>query len=227
MKYVSYFRVSTDKQGRSGLGLEAQQSMVETFTRSRGIEIHKSFTDIKSGKRDDNRPQLQAALRECRLTGATLVIANLSRLSRHARYLLELKESTVNFVCCDMPEANNLTIGLMAQLAEYERELISERTRAAIKAKKARVTASGENWQWGNPNMAKVRNTDTTKATQARLAKTAAHRSDVREVISVIVESEPYKLSNRSIARKLNDAGYTTVRGKPFTHVQIRRILAA
>lgn len=227
MKFIAYYRVSTDKQGRSGLGLEAQQEVVDAFTKTRGIEIHKRFTDIKSGSRDDNRPELQKALRECRLTGATLLIAKLDRLSRNARFLLTLQESSVDFVACDMPEANKLTIGLMAQLAEYERELISERTKAAIKAKKTRITASGETWKWGNPNMSEIRNNDTTKATQARQAKSMSHKKDIREVIETIVEAEPCKLSKRSIARKLNEAGYVTAQGKLFSHVQVSRVLAA
>lgn len=227
MKYIAYFRVSTDKQGRSGLGLEAQQAAVQSFLDNRGATLHKSFTEVKSGKRDDNRPELNAALRECRLTGATLVIAKLDRLSRNARFLMELQESSVNFVCCDMPEANSFTIGLLAQLAQYERELISERTKAAIQAKKKRVTESGKTWQWGNPNMRAIRNIDTSKATAARLAKTAQHRADIKLVIENIIDSAENKLSNRSIARKLNEAGYRTPQGKEYSHVQVGRVLAA
>ena len=151
-KYVAYYRVSTAKQGRSGLGLEAQENTTTSYLDSVKGELVEGYTDIESGSKD-NRPELQKALRKCRLTGATLLIAKLDRLSRNRRFLMDLQDSSINFVCCDMPEANNFTVGLLACLADYERELISERTKAALKAAKARGVVLG------NPNLALVRNT--------------------------------------------------------------------
>ena len=227
MKVVLYFRVSTNKQGVSGLGLEAQQSAVERFLTGKQATVLKRFTEIQSGKRDDNRPMLQKALRECRLTGATLVVAKLDRLARSARFLMELQESTVDFVCADMPEANTLTISLMASLAEYERTLISERTKAAYQAKKTRAEKAGETVIWGNPNMQKIRNCDTRAANAARLAKAQKRKADIRAIIHEIMEDSPYTLSSRGIAGELNKAGYRTVTGKPFNHVQVIRSMVA
>lgn len=227
MKYVTYYRVSTNKQGVSGLGLEGQQSAVESFLSGRVGETIKSFTEVKSGKRDDNRPELQKALRECRLTGATLLVAKLDRLARSARFLMELQESAVDFVCADMPEANKLTVQLMASLAEYERTLISERTKAAYQAKKKRCADSNEKLKWGNPDMAKIRNTDMTAATAARVEAANKRKADIAGIIQEINAAAPHKLSSRAIAKKLNEAGYVTATGKPFNHVQVIRSMAA
>lgn len=137
IKFVAYYRVSTDKQGKSGLGLEAQQEAVSTHLAHCGGEIIEHFTEIESGKKND-RPELERALRKCRLTGATLVIARLDRLSRNASFLMSLMDSKAKFVYADMPEANNFTVQIMAVMAEYESKLISERTKAALQAAKAR-----------------------------------------------------------------------------------------
>ena len=150
-KFVAYYRVSTAKQGKSGLGLEAQQAATATYLGRVGGDLVKSFSEVESGS-NNNRVELHKALRECRLTGATLLIAKLDRLSRDRRFLMDLQESSINFVCCDMPEANNLTVGLLACLADYERELISERTKAALQAAKARGV------KLGNPSLGLVRN---------------------------------------------------------------------
>lgn len=223
MKVVTYFRVSTSKQGVSGLGLEAQKQAVDSYLQGKSATVVKSFTEIGSGKRDDNRPELQKALRECRLTGARLVVAKLDRLARSARFLMGLQESAVDFVCADMPEANTLTIGLMANLAEYERTLISERTKAAYAAKKARTAATGEAVRWGNPNISTIRNTDLQAANAARIQQASKRNADIRSVIREIVTESPYKLSSRGIAEKLNDAGYVTASGKCFSHVAVIR----
>jgi DNA invertase Pin-like site-specific DNA recombinase len=132
-KYVAYFRVSTDRQGASGLGLEAQQAAVIQYTD--GI-IH-SFTEIESGKHDD-RPQLQAAIAMCKATGAALLIAKIDRLSRQAAFLLTLRDSGVQIVAADMPHAGTLEFGIRAVVAQHEREEISRRTKAALQAAKAR-----------------------------------------------------------------------------------------
>lgn len=227
MKFVTYYRVSTNKQGASGLGLEGQQQAVASYLSGKSATVVKEFIEVKSGKRDDNRPELQKALRECRLTGATLLVAKLDRLARSARFLIELQESTVNFVCADMPEANTLTISLMATLAEYERTLISERTKAAYQAKKERCLKNNEPLKWGNPNIKEIRNSDMTKATAAKVEKSNKRKADIKSVIQEICSSESAKLSSRAIAKKLNDAGYTTATGKPFNHVQVIRSLTA
>jgi DNA invertase Pin-like site-specific DNA recombinase len=176
-----------------------------------------NYTDVESGSKD-NRTELQKALRRCRLTGATLLIAKLDRLSRNRRFLMDLQDSSVNFVCCDMPEANNFTVGLLACLADYERELISERTKAALKAAKARGI------KLGNPNLAKVRNTDTTQATAARQETASIRNAELKQVIQEMQESMG-SMSLRQIAERLNEAGYTTARGLGFHAVSVSRIV--
>ena len=145
--YVAYFRVSTNKQGVSGLGLEAQQASVDRFlANTPNSRLLDSFTDVKSGRRND-RTALLDAIKRCRLTGAKLLIAKLDRLSRNAKYLLELQESEVDFIALDMPEANKFTIGIMACLAEYESQLISDRVKDSYKSRRAR----GLSKRFGNP----------------------------------------------------------------------------
>ena len=218
MKYVAYYRVSTDKQGKSGLGLASQKSAVEAYMQHHGGEIIDTHTETESGK-IDNRPELNKALRRCLLTGATLIIAKLDRLSRDIAFIANLQKSKVDFVCCDMPEANTLTIGMMAVLAQYERELISERTKAGLAAAKARGT------KLGNPHLHLVRNMDTTNATKAASENAEERNAQVRELITEY-EAEA-GLSLRELAGCLNDAGYTTARGKKFSATQISRIKAA
>ena len=133
-KHVAYYRVSTAKQGRSGLGLEAQQAAVRDFLNGGVWELTGEVIEVESGKRADNRPQLQEALRLCRTTGATLVVAKLDRLSRDAAFLMQLQNAGVSFVAADMPGANSFTVGVMALVAQQEREAISARTKAALAA---------------------------------------------------------------------------------------------
>jgi len=134
---------------------------------------------------------------------------------------MDLQDSSITFVCCDMPEANNFTVGLLACLADYERELISERTKAALQAAKARGVTLG------NPNLALVRNTDTTAATAALVSKAKARNDELQQVITEIRGDTDTELTLREIAEKLNDAGYTTSRGGQFHATSVNRILAA
>jgi DNA invertase Pin-like site-specific DNA recombinase len=218
-KFIAYYRVSTNKQGKSGLGIEAQQASVADYLATTSGELVNEFIEVQSGK-DNQRPELAKALRKCRLTGATLVIAKLDRLSRNAAFLMNLQESAVNFICCDMPEANTLTVGLMACMAEYERKRISENTKAALKAAKARGV------KLGNPRLDEVRCTDITAAQTARIAKAKARNSEILDVINEI-QSEAGELSLRAISRRLNEAGYRTSRGKDWQATSVKRILAA
>lgn len=143
-EFVSYARVSTDRQGRSGLGLEAQRTAVTQFVEQRGGTVISEYVEVESGKRND-RPELAKALAECRRRKAVLVIAKLDRLARNVALVANLMESRVEFVCCDMPDANRLTLHILASVAEHEREMISQRTKAALAAAKARGTLLGAN----------------------------------------------------------------------------------
>lgn len=217
MQFVAYYRVSTDKQGKSGLGLESQQASVEQFITSRDGQVLEQFIEVESGKHED-RPELARALRRCRLSGATLVIAKLDRLSRDVEFIAKVQKSKVEFVCVDMPEANTLTIGMMAVLAQYEREMIGERTRAGLAAAKRRGT------KLGNPNLHLVRCTDTRAATAGKIAAAEERNAHMRELIAEFQAEADEPLSSRALAKELNAAGYLTARGKAFTSAQVWRI---
>jgi DNA invertase Pin-like site-specific DNA recombinase len=217
-KFVIYYRVSTKKQGRSGLGLEAQQQAVSDYLATVEGQVLESFTDIQSGKKE-KRIALQAALLKCRLTGATLLIAKLDRLSRNASFLMTLQDSAMDFICCDMPEANRLTIGIMASLADYEGRMISERTKAALKAAKARGKVLG------NPNLHLVRPSDTEAARAAHIEKAQARNNEVLKIINEL-KAEHGDITLSRTAELLNLAGIQTARGKEWTHVQVARLAA-
>ncbi|MDZ4066946.1 MAG: recombinase family protein [Tabrizicola sp.] len=144
-RLVAYERVSTARQGASGLGLETQRKVIENFASSRGAEVLARFTEVESGRKA-NRPELIKALHLAKVMGATLVIAKLDRLSRNAAFLLALRDNGVRFVAVDMPEANDLTVGIMALVAQAEREAISRRTKEALAVAKSRGV------KLGNPN---------------------------------------------------------------------------
>lgn len=216
---VAYYRVSTDKQGASGLGIEAQQEAVRRYAADRPILAE--FTEVESGKRSD-RPQLQDAIRLAKKRKATLVVAKLDRLARNAAFLLTLLESSLDFVACDNPQANRLTIGILAVVAEDEARRISERTKAALAAYKARGGVLGGQ----RPN-----HTTPTPEAALRGSQTAsrARRETAREydaeVLPSILECQSVGFSLRGIAEELNRQGFTTIQGKQFSMETVRRIL--
>ena len=134
-RYIAYYRVSTERQGRSGLGLEAQQAAVAAFLAGNGGPPVAEFIEVESGRKAD-RPQLARAMEACRLYGAVLLIAKLDRLARNAAFLLSLRDAGIEFRACDLPEANRLVVGIMALVAKHEAEMISARTKAALAAAK-------------------------------------------------------------------------------------------
>ena len=221
MQYIAYYRVSTIKQGQSGLGLEAQQSSVTGYLNSKSGELLAEYTEIQSGKKDENRPELQAALRQCRLSGATLLIAKIDRLSRNPAFLINLQDSSTNFVCVDMPEANNFTVGILACMAGYYRQQISDNTKAALKAAKAKGV------KLGNPRLDEFRNTDTTNARAAKIRNAKQRNADILSIINEMRDSTGNTLSLRDLTKMLNDAGYTTPRGKEWHPTSVSRVLAA
>ena len=220
VRVVAYFRVSTAAQGRSGLGLDAQRDAVERFVAARRWAMLDTFTEVESGKLAA-RPQLASALRRCRLTGATLVVAKLDRLSRDIEFLGALQKGAVPFVACDLPDANTLTLGVMSAMAQHEREIISERTKAGLAAAKARGV------RIGNPRLDEHRNRDMRAATAARSAKARAWSADFAGVIAELEAEEGRALTMREIAARLNAAGYTSPRGKALTAMHVHRIRRA
>ncbi|MDR6197347.1 recombinase family protein [Siphonobacter sp. SORGH_AS_0500] len=212
--FVAYYRVSTQKQGRSGLGLEAQKQAVENFVTSRG-EVLTSFTDIESGKKNE-RPQLQAAIAHCKSNGATLLIAKLDRLTRNVAFVFTLRDSGVNFVCCDMPEANTLTIGILATMAQHERELIADRTKKALAEKKKR------GFTLGTPaNLTEQAKRKGTLHTQLN----AQADQNNRRAGAFAKKLRDFGYSWAEIARQLNANGFTTRKGGSFQIVQVQRVV--
>ena len=207
-KFIAYYRVSTDRQGRSELGLEAQQQAVCDFLAGRG-ELIEFFTEIESGRKND-RPKLAAALDACRKHKATLVIAKLDRLARNVYFISGLMESGVEFVVVDMPEANRLTIHILAAVAEHEREMISQRTKVALKAAKARGI------KLGSPEPSRGA-TIRTQVLQEKADRFAAN------ILPVIYDLQTQGITGyRAIARALNARGIQTANERqwyPTTHV--------
>lgn len=212
--YIAYYRVSTKQQGASGLGLDAQRNAVQSFTKCDTCIIAE-YTEVESGKRD-NREQLSAAIVHAKQQGATLVIAKLDRLSRNAGFIFALRDSGVDFVCADMPEANTLTIGIFAVLAQHERELISQRTKAALQAKKA------QGFTLGSPQ--NLTRAGVEKSVVVRKAKAQSRNQQASEVAMLLKEKG---LSLREIAQRLNSRGFRTSNGKDFQATSVMRLLKA
>lgn len=207
LKLVAYERVSTARQGRSGLGLEAQRKAIDDFAAGRGAEVVARFTEVESGGRND-RPELDKALQLARLTGATLVIAKLDRLSRNAAFLLTLQASSVRFLAVDMPEANDLTVGIMALVAQQEREAISRRTKDALAAAKARGV------KLGNPNGAAALRRAGKGGVALREAVKGNADAFARSLAPVIENIRAERQTSlRAIAAELNARGIRTRQG--------------
>jgi DNA invertase Pin-like site-specific DNA recombinase len=211
-RFVAYYRVSTDRQGRSGLGLEAQQKAVGDYLNGGAWELIGEFVEVESGKHAE-RPELTRALDACRKYRARLVIAKLDRLSRNLAFIATMMESGVEFVAVDNPHASKLTLHILAAVAEHEREVISERTKAALAAAKARGT------RLGTPDT-----TGAVKRMQVALkAKTAQFAANVLPIIREVQATG--RESHNAIAEQLNARKVATARGGRWTHVQVRQIL--
>ena len=205
-RLVAYERVSTARQGASGLGLEAQRKTIEDFAVSRGAEVLARFTEVESGRKAD-RPELTKALHLAKVTGATLVIAKLDRLSRNAAFLLALRDSGVRFVAVDMPEANDLTVGIMALVAQAEREAISRRTKEALAVAKARGV------RLGNPNGAASLRRAGKGGEALRKAVSGNAHAFAADLAAVVVDIRAAgAVSLRAIAAELTARGIRTRR---------------
>lgn len=214
--WVAYFRVSTAKQGVSGLGLEAQQEAVSRYLG--GAAPLASYTEIESG-RDDDRPALAEALAHCKRTGAKLLIAKLDRLGRKVAFLSALMDGGVPFVCCDNPTATRLTLHVLSAVAEHEAEQISARTTAALAAAKARGVKLGGH----RPRAHTLTAADAERSLQVRTARAGAFAADVAAQIAEL-QSEG-KASLGQLAAGLNDRGIETSRGKAWTPTAVARVL--
>jgi len=226
-RFVAYYRVSTAKQGASGLGLEAQRRAVAEYL-SGGGELVGEFEEVESGKRSD-RPALSAAMERCRLTGSRLLIAKLDRLSRNVHFLSGLEEEGVDFVACDMPEANRLTVHIMAAVAQQEREAISSRTKAALGSIKARLAEGGEHvsrrsgqalTKLGSPRGLTVSRPDL--GTLAVTEKADRFAARVRPVLEALRDEG---LSLAAVAGRLNEMRVKSARGGLWTPMAVKRAL--
>jgi DNA invertase Pin-like site-specific DNA recombinase len=213
-RYVPYYRVSTARQGQSGLGLEAQQAAVRAFVAD-PAQLLGEFVEVESGKKNQ-RPQLLAAIAAARTVGATLLIAKLDRLSRNAGFIFALRDSGVAFVCCDMPDANTLTVGLFAVIAQHERETISKRTKEALTAKKARGAVLGTPANMTPAAIAKSLGIRQENARTNQQNQQAAR-------LGGLLCAQGYTL--QQIARELNEGGYRTRRGQLFFPTSVQRLL--
>lgn len=210
-KYIAYYRVSTQKQGISGLGLEAQRSDVSRFV-ERGGTLIAEYQDIESGK-NNNRPNLIKAIEDCKKQRAKLLIAKLDRLSRNASFILMLRDSKVDFVCCDMPDANSITIGIMAILAQDERERTSQRTKAAL----GELKKHGK--KLGTPeNLTEQARVNSLKIRQAN----AYNDENNRKAEALIVSMRGQGKTFYQITKDLDNLGFKTRTGKTFQQNQVQ-----
>ena len=219
IRFIAYERVSTARQGASGLGLEAQRNAIDGFATSRSAEVLARFTEVESG-RNPNRPELTKAIQLARLTGATLVIAKLDRLSRNAAFLLTLRDSGVHFLAVDMPEANDLTVGIMALVAQAEREAISRRTKEALAVAKARGV------KLGNPNGAESLRRAGKGAVALRRAVVANADRFAEGLAPVLADIRAQgQTTLREMASELNGRGMLTRRGGRWQVSNVRNLL--
>ena len=222
-KAIAYYRVSTKKQGQSGLGLESQQASVQAYAKAKGLTIISppgEYTEVETGTNKKHRPKLQAALKAAKDNDAVLLIAKLDRLARNVHFITGLKESGVKFVAVDMPEANDMQVQFMAMVAEYEAKLTSERTKAALKAAKERGI------ELGSPD---------NLTHEAQIKGAASNRQKAEDAYNGLIGymtmmrekggKDGKKMTYRAIADRLNKEKKRTRQGKEFQATTVMRIL--
>lgn len=218
--FIAYYRVSTGKQGRSGLGLDAQQEAVASYLNGGSWSLVDEFTEVESGKKSD-RPELAKALAACRLRGATLVVAKLDRLTRDALFWFTLRASGVRVVCVDLPDAGDLVVGIMALVADYEAKLISQRTKDALAQAKRRGVKLGKpenrTLEGSRKGAAKARAIRSTKATER-----------ARDVMTILAPLRDRGASLRDMVEELKAHSIPAPSRHPdakWTAAAVRRVL--
>ncbi len=217
-KFVAYYRVSTAKQGASGLGLEAQQAAVRAYLNGGSWKMVAETVEVESGKKND-RPKLSEALALCRVHNATLIIAKLDRLARNVAFISNLMEAGVEFTAVDFPQANRLTIHILAAVAEHEASMISTRTKVALAAAKARGTRLGS----PTKEIASRASEGAAASVVVRTAKATKRASDLLPIIRDVQAAGHNSL--RKIAAVLNERGIPTARGGEWSAVQVQRVI--
>ena len=222
---VAYFRVSTKRQGESGLGLEGQAATVEAYAKQTGKQIVARYLEVESGRKAD-RPELARALAHARRSKGTLTVAKLDRLSRDVEFLARVMNGGCDFVACDNPTANRLTLHVLAAVAEDEARRISERTKAALAAAKARGVKLGSSrpGHWEGREEARQDGLAKARSVAAGVRSEQAEQA-YADIRPVMVEMRANGLTLAGIAEKLNAEGHTTRRGKVWSPVQVSRVL--
>ncbi len=215
-RYIAYFRVSTQKQGQSGLGLDAQKQAVSEFLSQFGGEVIAEFVEVESGKRAD-RPEFTKAADYAELANATVLVAKLDRLSRDLHFITSLQKQGIKFKLCDLPEIDQLTIHILAAMAEHEARMISMRTKQALQVAKARGVILG------NPQLDAQRNRDVSAANSERVQKQQDWQTKILKVITHLENTENLSTC-QAIADALNSRGLTTSRGAQFSVPIVSRI---
>ncbi|ACH40476.1 MAG: hypothetical protein ACD_55C00094G0004 [uncultured bacterium] len=216
-KWISYARVSSKKQGKSGLGLEAQQKMISDFIAANGGELVESFVEVESGKVDD-RPELAKAIRKAQLVGGRVLVGKLDRLSRDLHFITQLQKTKIDFAVCDLPGCDSFTIHIYGALAQREREMISARTKAGLAAAKARGVKLGtDNLHHADMDAARAKGSESVKLMADDFA------SRVKPMISAL---RAQGATLREIAGQMEAAGVKTARGGKWTATAVKNVLA-
>ena len=212
--YIAYYRVSTNKQN---LGLVAQRTSVINYLNTiESASLVAEYSEHESGK-SDNRVELANAIEHCKRTNSTLIIAKLDRLSRNVSFVFSLKDSGVDFIACDLPQFNTLTLAIFVGLAQQERELISQRTKAALRELKRKGV------RLGRPN-ASFSDSDRAKASQTNISKSLNHPNNIKALAVIrLLLKETNNISE--ISRHLNDGGFRTMNDKLFTACTVSRLI--
>jgi DNA invertase Pin-like site-specific DNA recombinase len=214
-KYVGYFRVSSQKQGKSGLGLESQRTMVNNFLKTNQGQMVDSFTEVETGTSKKQRIEIFNAIKFAKQNGAVLLIAKLDRLARNVHFVSSLMEAGVEFVCCDMPSANNLTVFILSAIAEEEAKTISSRTRLALAEKKK------QGFKLGTPENLSYQH--RLKGGEAMRKKSLENNTNI-QTTALIVEYRARGMSYDKIATQLTTLNFSTVNGKEFTSTGVMRL---
>lgn len=218
VKYLAYYRVSTEQQG---LGLEAQRKAAEEYAKSHGGTIYKEYSEKESGKHENlaNRKELMAAMDECQRTGATLLVAKLDRLARDVEFIFHLRNTGINFVVCDMPDLNTMTVGVMAVMAQAEREMCSKRTKEALAIKKAQGVKLGSH----NGRSHTYNQEDRERAKAACRERAVSNPNN--QMAWVCLEGRTEGKTLQELADFLNEKGIRTSSGKGvWTSVKVLRL---
>lgn len=218
MKYISYIRVSTGKQQRSGLGLDAQTQTISDYISSHGGVVIESFTEIASGSNND-RDQLAKAILHCELKGAVLLVSHLDRLSRSVAFISALQESGIRFVVAENPQLTDMTVQILSVVAQAERQAISRRVKDALKQAKKRGVVLG------NPSLDKVRDRAVAAATVSRIANADQYAARVSSIIASVRNDLGVGASLRQLAAELNNRGFNTRRGAQWTAMSVSRVI--